>query len=77
MGATFSEFRAFLERGCDVIGSRLTAYGKEWGIYHIRPLASFPPDRQLSEANALENLEVRRLHNQPKREPEIESPRLL
>lgn len=65
IGATPSEFMAFLREGCERQGYRLADHGRTWGVYHEKPLHVFDLETEAGfrEANLLSNLRVRRLHN--------------
>lgn len=65
IGATPSEFGAFLRLGCQRQGYRLSDHGRTWGVYHIEPLHKFALETEAGflAANRLANLRVSRLHN--------------
>lgn len=70
IGADDREFRAWLAGECERRGFALSGYGVTWQLYHKRELHTFDlrSNRDRARVNRLENLEVRRAHNAPRKE---------
>jgi hypothetical protein len=70
IGATGTEYRAFLVVGCEIHGFSIQSYGTMWAVYHKQPLSTFGSSVGLEDANRIQNLEVRPRHNRKQFDPD-------